>query len=48
MFLKSCLQAGRATLVQGLRTLARGLPWHISSFFQRRAYKSAKVTLALG
>ena len=31
-------------------TLARGLPWHshISSYFRRRVYKAARVTLALG
>ena len=31
-------------------TLARELPWpsHISSIFQRRVYKAAKVSLALG
>ena len=31
-------------------TLARGLPWHshISSYFQRRIYKAARVTLELG
>ena len=42
---RPCLQAGRVTLV-----LARGLPWHshISSYFQRRICKAARVTLELG
>ena len=37
--IRPCLQAGRVTL-------ARGLPWHshISSYFQRRIYKAARVT----
>ena len=32
----------------GLPLIARGLPWHshISSYFQRRIYKAARVTLA--
>ena len=42
-YARPCLQAGRVTLVLGL-------PWHshISSYFQRRIYKAARVTLALG